>query len=543
MKLINRRKFVKNSAVAAASPIFAGWANIFAKSVSETIIRTYPHPWMPKINFVYLADENEDPFKSDIQINQNGIVIPSKIEKKFSINTKWFIEGFGFVILSADNGGEFFSSDQINSHENLNLNYEFAKSRVSRNRKVKEKYLKEGVSFSREVNYLQSLSEELFEEASKKINDGETCAKKSDKSLLYALYAGEKIELERARFKIEMQKVNNAFFGCETRQMIWAQSEGFTERFPEVFNFGTVTHYVWDSWYELFEPKEGEYNWGIKDDIVDFLIKNNIEIEGRPLFWFHPIVTPDWLKNKNFQELKEYIVKHTNDLLSHYGDKILQWEVVNEYHDWANIFDHTPEQITEITRLACDQVKEVNPKVKKILNNCMPWAEYAARGRMARMDASRPLRSPRKFIEDLETANVDYDILGIQVYFPDRDLSDIVRMLERFEKFNKPIYITEIGATSGPTKETVFKDSLGISEEPYAWHRAWDEELQADWLEQVYTIFYSRPQIKAINWYDFSDFRPFIVNGGIVRENCSPKMSYNRLKDLLRSWKRLPKSD
>lgn len=538
---INRRKFLKNSAAAAALPAFAGWENIFAKSPSETIIKPYPHPWMPKIKFVYLTDENEDPFKSDIKINQNGIVLPQKIEKKFSINTKWFIEGFGFITLSADNGGKLFSSSEINAAKNLNLNYEFAKSRISRNKKVKEKYFNEGIIFSREVNQLVSLSEELFEDASKKINDAELCAEKSDKSLLYALYAGEKIEFEKARFKIKKQnEINNAFFGCETRQMIWAQSEGFTERFPEVFNFGTVTHYVWDSWYELFEPKEGEYNWGIKDDIVDFLIKNDIDVEGRPLFWFHPIVMPDWLKNKNYSELKDYIVKHTNDLLSHYGDKVLQWEVVNEYHDWANIFNHSPEQITEITRLACDQVKEINPKVKRIINNCMPWAEYAARGRMARMDASRPLRSPRKFVEDLEIANVDYDILGIQVYFPNRDLSDIVRMLERFEKFNKPIYITEIGATSGPTKETVFKDSLGISDEPYAWHRAWDEELQADWLEQVYTIFYSRPQIKAINWYDFSDFRPFIVNGGIVRENCSPKMSFYRLKDLLKSWKKLP---
>ena len=26
------------------------------------------------------------------------------------------------------------------------------------------------------------------------------------------------------------------------------------------------------------------------------------------------------------------------------------WEVVNEYHDWANLFNHTPEQTIEIER-------------------------------------------------------------------------------------------------------------------------------------------------------------------------------------------------
>lgn len=61
--------------------------------------------------------------------------------------------------------------------------------------------------------------------------------------------------------------------------------------------------------------------------------------------------------------------------------------------------------------------------------------------------------------------------------------------------------------------------------------------MQADWLEQVYTIYYSKPYIKAINWYDFSDFRPFIVNGGLVREDCSTKLSFQRLQQLLASWK------
>jgi len=81
---------------------------------------------------------------------------------------------------------------------------------------------------------------------------------------------------------------------------------------------------------------------------------------------------------------------------------------------------------------------------------------------------------------------------------------------------------------------------MGISGIPYDWHRAWDEELQADWLEQVYTLYYSRLNIKAINWYDFSNFRPFIVNGGLVTESCEPKQSFYRLKELLRSWNRLP---
>ena len=425
----------------------------------------------------------------------------------------------------------------------MNLNYEFAKSRIIRNREVKNRYEKEGIAFSSEVRHLTSLAEELFEDAGKKISDGERCGELSNKSLRYTLWAGEKIELEKAEQNIKnMKRLEKVYFGCETRQYIWAKSEEMTNRFVELFNFATITHYIWDTWYELFEPREGIYNWGVKDNIVNWLTENNIKIEGRPLFWFHPAVTPEWLKNKNFDQLKKYVETHTENVVGHYGDKLSSWEVVNEYHDWANIHNHSEDQITEIVRLTCDKVKEVNPKVKRLLNNCCPWAEYAARGRMARSKepANRHLRSPRKFIQDLTEAGVDYDILGIQIYFPYRDLSDIVRKVESFESFGKPIYITEIGATAGYYEQGIKLDEIDIVDNPYDWRRRWDEELQADWLESVYKLYYSRPSIKAINWYDFSDFRPFIKNGGLVREDASTKRSFHRLKELLKSWNQLP---
>lgn len=545
MNYINRRSFLKKTAIStaaiAASP-YLNWTTLLAKTDKEFILRPYPHPWQPKFDWVYAADEYEDPFKSSIKVTQEGVTVPSGFEnKKFSINARWFVDGFGYTMLGADNGGEYYSQNNFPSHGILN--YEFAKSRVIRNRNVKGRYEKEGTQFSDEVNYLTNLSEELFEDATKSLNNSERSVKYSDRALKYALISGEKIELERARSEIErLKRIDQVFFGCETRQYIWAKSEDMTKQFESLFNFATITHYIWDTWYELFEPREGVYNWGIKDNIVNWLSEKNITIQGRPLFWFHPIVTPDWLRNKNFDELKKYVEKHTYNLVTHYGDKVLQWEVVNEYHDWANIHNHTPEQITEITKLACDKTKEVNPKVVRILNNCCPWAEYSAMGRMARMDADRPLRSPRKFIQDLHEAGVDYDVLGIQIYFPRRDISDIVRLIERLEKFSKPIYITEFGASSGPTKEMIATGQMKLDDEPFEWHRPWDEELQAEWLEQMYTLYYSRPTIKAINWYDFSDFRPHIVNGGLIREDSTAKRSFNRLKELLDSWNRLPKS-
>ncbi len=540
MSTLSRRQFLRTGAFGAAalagSCVIAPLSPLILRSPGETVFRAYPPPRMPAMSWAYASDEHEDPFKSSVSGGREGIVVPADMGKrKYSVNARWLVEGFGYLWLSADNDGEYYEPGSADSR--MNLNYEFARSRVGRNHRVITRYVKEGTKFSDEVVGLMAISEELLRDAGKAAGDGEKSARLADRSLLYALQAGERIEMEKALSDIaSAARREPVWFGCETRQYVWAKSDEMSKRFVELFNFATVTHYVSDTWYELFEPVEGSYNWGIKDDIVRWLSPHNVRLEGRPLFWFNPSVTPDWLKAKSVDQLKSYIERHTRDLVTHYGDAVREWEVFNEYHDFSNVHDHTPEQITELVRLALDKTKDVKPDAVRILNNCYPFGEYVARGRMAGMAATRPLRTVRRYLADLADAGVDYDVLGIQIYFPQRDLSDIVRLLERLSAFGKPVYITEFGASSGLPPAPGGPGA----EEPFAWRRPWDEDLQADWLEQMYTVCYSKPFVKAINWYDFSDFRPYIVNGGLVREDASRKQSFDRLKALLGSWKRLP---
>jgi endo-1,4-beta-xylanase len=542
MELLTRRSFLKTGAIGAGAWLgHSRFAPLFARTPDRFVFRPYLPQGMPDMTWAYASDADVEPFKSAISVERDGIVVPDSVKQRFAVNARWYSPGFGYLWLCADNGGKCYSLED--GEKTFNLNLEFAKSRVTRNREVRARYEKDGTRFSPEVVHLTALSEELLADAQKKTGDGEKSAALADRSLYHALWAGEKIELEKARADIQQKpRKDTVYFGCESRQMVWAKSVDWQQRFPDLFNFATITHYNYDTWYEPFEPSEGRYNWGIKDDILNFLEEKGITPQGRPLFWFSKSVTPDWLRDKNFDQLKKYVVKHTQDLVSHYGDRVLQWEVINEYHDWANVHNHTPEQISEIVRLACETTKQVNPKVVRILNNCHPWEDYVARGRMGRqMEANRPLRTVRKYLHDCINAGAEFDVVGIQIYFPQRDLSDIARLIERLSVFGKPIYITEIGASSNLIAPNPSGAVNQTGDEPYAWHRPWDEELQADWLEQVYTLWYSKPNIKAINWYDFSDFRPFIVNGGLVREDCSPKRSFFRAKELLASWNRLPK--
>jgi hypothetical protein len=207
-------------------------------------------------------------------------------------------------------------------------------------------------------------------------------------------------------------------------------------------------------------------------------------------------------------------------------------------HDWANELQLTPDQIIEVTRLACEVARDTNPKVHRLINNCCPFAEYVQLKKWTDLDAKYPQRTPHQFVRQLVEAGVDFTITGIQMYFPYRDLSDTILLIERFKEFGRPVHLTEVGTSSGPSEQSVLSGTLGIPTEPYAWHRPWDEELQADWIEGLYTLAYSKPWIEAVNWYDFVDPHSWIKNGGLLRSpKGEKKAAFDRLQRLKEQWR------
>jgi GH35 family endo-1,4-beta-xylanase len=261
-------------------------------------------------------------------------------------------------------------------------------------------------------------------------------------------------------------------------------------------------------------------------------------IEGRPLYWTHTWVTPEWLKNKSYTDVLMYIEKHVREVISHYGDRIKIWEVVNELHDWAMEVELNNKQTIELTKLACDIARDTNPNIRLLVNNCCPFAEYIQQRKWHDKRAKYPQRTPHQFTKELIEAGVDFDIIGVQVYFVKRTLTDALQSIERYQDMGKKVQLAEIGAPSRGITQEFIDEEREFSSVPYEWHRHWDEELQADWLEYVFTYAYSKPFIEAANWYDFVDPFGFLKNGGILRSpQGEKKAAVDRLLRLKEQWK------
>ncbi len=487
--------------------------------------------------WAFSSDEHWDTFYSNIFASENGVRVSDVGGRdRFGINVRWNVEGFGFIYMTADNGGEFYALPSSGSRS-FNLNYELAKSRVVKNNERLNAFSATGYVPSSEVRAFLDLSDEFYEAAAKAAGE-EDRARKAQKALYYAMWGGEMLELDKARNDIEARGPRDGFFiGCDTKGYPYMPTETFMERFTNVFNYATITHYLKTSYHSPFEEQEGVYNWKLRDEQFRKLRDAGVAVEGRPIFWADGCCSPQWLIDKSYPELLNYVEKHTRDVVSHYGDEMYAWEVINEAHDYSNVLRLTPDQMVEIAGLICDVAKDTSPHVHRLINNCCLVSDYIQFIDPSRFDGEVEPVTPHQFIKMCHEAGVEFTITGQQLYYRYRDLADTIRMIERLEKFGRPVQITEIGTTSGPTVESIATGEMPLPDYPYSWHRHWDEELQADWLEQVYTILYSKPWIEAINWYDFVDPYSFIDNGGLLaKPTGETKPAYHRLERLEREW-------
>jgi len=488
--------------------------------------------------FAFLTNLAGDTFHSNVTVGTQGVTISdTEGVEKFSLNVLWNVEGYGYLLMPADNGGEFYNLSRSGERK-FNLNFELAQTRVLRNRRRQALFEDDGWLSSCELRAFIDLSENYLADALKITGDGEHCARISQKALLYALRASEMLELEKARWDIARNGARQDFlFGCDGRGYFQMDSELFLELFTEVFNYATITHYLIGDFVN-FEPVEGQKQFAERDRLLDDLEKHGIIVEGRPLFWTHKWVTPEWLKGKSFPQLLHYLENHIRTVVGHYGNRLRGWEVVNELHDWANELKLNHEQTIELTKFACEVVRDVNPKVKILINNCCPFGEYIQKGKWHEIPAKYPQRTAFQFTKQLVEAGVDFDAIGVQVYFTSKTLADYIGVIERYEEFGKEIHLAEVGAPSkGITQEFLDPEPKDISTLPYEWHRHWDEELQADWLESIFTYAYSRLLIQAANWYDQIDGFSFLKNGGLLRSpKGERKSAMDRLKQIQINW-------
>jgi endo-1,4-beta-xylanase len=465
-----------------------------------------------RLRSLYASDLHFEPMRRHSEIKSDGTVVIEVPGEGSALHARIEVPDFGNVWVMADNCGEGYNA----ADEPLDFMLEAAKSRLS----DVENIIQMG-DFSPECAAHRDACREFLEIAEK----SDKAAHFHLKALSHALWAGEYAIVERARQIIAERPRRDGFlFGCNA--FAYSGDTPYARYFKEVLNFGTLPFYL-----RRLEPEEGKPKYDRIDNILEWCERVGITPKGHPLWWGHEAGIPPWLEGVTWQDAQKHCERVVGRSVERYRDSIQIWDVINEAHDWANGLNLTQEQEVEITRICCDTARSKNPDATTIVNNCCPFGENAADARVHLGPVYDKVFTPLSYLDALMEAGVEFDVIGVQIYFPARDMLSISKLLDEYARFGKPVHITELGVRCAEAEQPAGRESEQLRRTHGDWHYPWCEKVQADWMEWFYTMAYARDEIEAITWWDFRD-PAFIRTSGFLYEDETPKEIYFRLRAL-----------
>ncbi|MBQ8653795.1 MAG: endo-1,4-beta-xylanase [Clostridia bacterium] len=457
---------------------------------------------------VYASAMDFEPDERRLRITPDGTVELQVSAKPYMIHAKITVPLYGTLWVMADNLGEGYTGDFV----------DFV-SEATRTYIAHAKRFAQGIELSPETDGHLRAAVELEHMA----NRGADTPDNRLYALSHAIYAAEGALVERSRRKAFAAPRKDLKLGCNFSRFESASSR-YAKFFAGAFDFATLPFYAGQT-----VPERDRYAYGYIDKCLGFLTEKNITPKGHPLWFGHKEVNPEWLFGLDYPQLRREAAKIAYHHVSAYKDSIQVWDSMNEAHDWANCFELNQEQLIDLTRATTDALREANDKATSIVNICLPFAEYVA-GRYNCYGAlPEHLCSPLRYFRRILEAGVDFDVVGIQLYFPARDMVAVSLMLDQFAALGKPIHITEMGVNGGfRVKGSAGSTWSQMDMSEGTWHGGWNERTQADWMEQFYTIAAAREEIQALTWWDFIE-PSFSGNGAFLYEDENPREMYFRL--------------
>ena len=303
--------------------------------------------------------------------------------------------------------------------------------------------------------------------------------------------------------------------------------------FADAFNLATLPFY----WRDL-EPEQGKprfakdspkvYRRPAPDLCLEYCEKHGIEPKCHCLNYDQ--WSPDWLANE-VPVIRQALVKRFTELSERYSKRIPSWEVTNEtlFLNARTVNFHTP----DLVEWSFHTADRLFPNNRLIINeaHCNIWDVFLGTRSAYYMQIQRALSQGCRI-----------DTIGMQyhMFYREEDEAEktaifyspehMFKVLDQYADFQIPLQITELTIPA------------------YHWTEE-DEDIQAEILKNIYSMWFSHPAMSGIIYWNLVDgyaaFAPQgdmtsgenYYHGGLVRFDFTPKKSYYTLRDLFKkTW-------
>ena len=314
------------------------------------------------------------------------------------------------------------------------------------------------------------------------------------------------------------------------------QNEAYEKLFADVFNIATLPFY-WDT----LEPEQGKprfakdspkiYRRPAPDLCLEYCRKYGIEPKAHCLNY--AVFMPSWARGTVEWE-KRCLEKRFRELAERYAARIPMWEVTNEtFWDDKSSSLYNRNDLVEWSFALAERYFPAN---KLLINeaHCRLWQKEYDFG----------TRSPYYMqIERAMLKGARIDMIGMQYHMFHRaekelectrdfyDPERIYGIMDTYAQLGLPLQITELTIPA-------------YSNDPE------DEEIQAEIIKNIYSMWFSHPAMEGIIYWNLIDgFAHGTVpgdmkagenyyHGGLIRYDFTPKPAYNLVRDLFRNtWR------
>jgi len=265
-----------------------------------------------------------------------------------------------------------------------------------------------------------------------------------------------------------------------------------------------------DFWWNVLEPREGEFDWSFSDQLLDLYEEKDLQIF--PILCY----SSAWARGNGYAPANEMewrqFANFTYEAVNRYKDRIKYWEIWNE----PNIlpFWRPEPKVENYVRL----LKEAYVAAKRADPDCVIVGMCTAGFAPEYIERAYQLGAKDYF----DVLSCHYYHTGAPEESIKRDLQNLRALMTRYGDGHKKVWITEMGVTSHPNRRH------GVS-----------EEQQASLLVRNHTTLHGSGFVERVFWFCLVDWTDNPEDErwdsylGLVRHDRTEKPSYVAYKTLI----------
>jgi GH35 family endo-1,4-beta-xylanase len=258
------------------------------------------------------------------------------------------------------------------------------------------------------------------------------------------------------------------------------------------------------------EPRQGNVNYKVVDNILAWTDENHIPLRGHNLYWGIEQFVQPWVKALDNEQLKKVLQDRGETVAARYKGRFVEYDLNNEMVHGNYYEDRLG---PEITKWMAEWVHRGDPEAKLFLNDYDILTGVKLDAYMAQI---------RKLIgEGVPVAGI-----GVQGHLHSEtfDRAQLKRALDSLATFNLPIRVTEFNI---PGQRSKYYENRALKMTPE------EEKINAKELVDYYTICFAHPAVEGIIMWGFWEGANWIPVSSLYKRDWTINETGKAYQDLI----------